>query len=237
MIFKEMSLPEDLFLQKILPHMKKEQFLVVGGLAIRYHLNQHGVTYPLREFNDLDLKAFSIDVIKPSVQKDFLIYHYHPLKNGSFFVALVDPGTKIKVDIFDTTIKHEEYTVLPFHEWKLKIVAIEDQLVKTVYDIGRISEESKVDPKQFSDTDLLLKIANIEKAQKIWGERNYKNYPSSINEAIERAKQIAKEHPEWLKEKPFRRPEPYVCPSCENTSDFKVTPMEEVYKVLGGYVE
>src|SRR5260370_40796041 len=105
----------DIFLQRLIPHLIDNEYLVVGGLAIRYQLYKHGVVYPIRDFNDLDLKANSINTVKPSVTQDFLIYHYHPEKNGSFFIVLIDPVTKIKVDIFDTTIKKEDYEKVLFH--------------------------------------------------------------------------------------------------------------------------
>src|SRR5260221_6345376 len=223
----------DKFLQKLIPHLVESEYLIVGGLAIRYQLHKHGVSYPIGDFNDLDLKANSPHAVKPSVTKDFLIYHYHPLKNRSFFIVLVDPETKIKIDVFDRTIKEEGFEEIVFHGSKIKVVNIEDQLVKTVFDIQRISQENKVDPKQFIDTRLLLKVADMEKANEIWRDREYRQYPTTIHEAIDRAEQIYKEHPEWVVEKPFRHLEPYVCPKCESVSGFPITPMEEIYKILG----
>lgn len=226
----------DIFLQKLIPHLLEKRFLIVGGLAIRYQMFRHGIDYPIRVLNDLDLKVDSINVVLPSVSKNFMIYHYHPVKNDSFFIALVDPKTKIKVDIFDPTIKKEKFTEVPFHQWIVKVVGVEDQLVKTVFDIQRVSEEHKVDPKQFSDAKFLRGIANIVLADKIWRQRKYLIYPPSISMAIRRAEKIGKEHPEWVKEKPFRRPSPYVCPSCKSTKEFEITPMQNIYKELG-YVE
>src|SRR5260370_15185303 len=86
----------DLFLQKLTPHLEEGEYMIVGGLAIRYQLGKHNVEYPIRDFNDLDVEAFSINVVKPSVQNEFLIYHYHP--SDQFFIALIDPVTGIKVD-------------------------------------------------------------------------------------------------------------------------------------------
>lgn len=190
----------DYFLRKLIPHLVAEKYLVVGGLAIRYLLFMRGIDYPTRDFNDLDIKLFSGDVLSPSISKDFLIYHYHPTKNNSFFFALIDPKTKIKVDLFDSTIKYERFTKVPFHRRALGVVGVEDQLVKTVFDIQRISNEQKVDPKQFIYTSLLRDIADLKLADKIWKQRKYENYPPSLELAIERAEKVAKEHPGWVKE-------------------------------------
>lgn len=39
-------------LKKLLPYLKKDEFVIVGGLAIRYHVLSNGLPYPKREFND-----------------------------------------------------------------------------------------------------------------------------------------------------------------------------------------
>lgn len=223
----------DSFLQKLLPHLADQKFMIVGGLAIRYYLDQFGISYPIRDFNDIDIKIESSDVLLPSVTKDFLVYHYHLSANGSFYIVLVDPETKIKIDIFDMTIKNEHSIKVPFHEYKLKIVRLEDQFVKTIYDIERISEDKKVDPKQFVEAELLEQIVDMKLADKIWKERRYINYPSSISLAFQRARKIALDHPEWVQEKPFRHTKAYKCNECLKVDDFPITPMTKIYEILG----
>lgn len=230
---KEDSVKIDLFLQKLLPHLAKDKFMIVGGLAIRYYLTKVGVDYPIREFNDLDIKAESTKVLASSVTNDFLIYHYHPENNGAFYIVLIDPETKIKVDIFDMTIKDEQFVMIPFHEWNLRMVRLEDQFVKTVFDIQRISKEKKVDPKQFLGTRLMTTIVNMDLADEIWKKRHHKELPNSIRLAVKRAQKIAEDHPEWTQERPFRHEKPYYCPDCIEVKEFPITPMSEIYKVLG----
>lgn len=158
-----------------------------------------------------------------------MIYHYHP---DDFFLALVEPITKTKVDIFNFYPKPSEIVKVDFEGEKINIVSIEDQLVKTVLDINRISKNKKVDPKQFSDINLLLKIANRKKAEKLWIENNFENLPNSLEDSIKRAQMLSKKHPEWLKSKPFRRLKPYKCLKCKSTRAFKIEPMENIYRIL-----
>lgn len=226
----------DSCLQKLLPHLKEDQITLVGGLAIRYLLTKAGIDYPNREFNDLDLMAQSASVVLPTVAQDFLIYHYHPQIKDNFYIVLVDPETKIKIDIFDNNPVALETVVVPYQGRELRLRSIEDQLTKTVFDIQRISKEKKVDPKQFSDTKLLSSVADMEVADRIWKQRGYTEYPDSIAEAIGRAEEIAKNHPDWVQAKPFRRPKPYKCDDCQDTLGFHVTPMEQIYQILG-YIE
>lgn len=223
-------------LTKLLPYIDTNKMAIVGGLAIRYFLNQSGLKYPVRPFNDLDIKVEKADVVSPQASKEFLVYHYHPPKKGSFYIVLVDPTSKTKVDIFDWNPPVESYITVNFAGYKLKLQSIEDQLVKTVYDIQRISAEANVDPKQFKDTRLLMRVADMDLADKIWKKRNYKNYPKSIYDAIQRAEKIATDHSEWIKEHPFKKPQPYKCEICQDADGFKVEDMRKIYKVLG-YVE
>lgn len=216
-------------LERLLSYLKPMKFVIVGGVAIRYHLVSYGVDYPERPFNDLDLIIESKDVVSPDVAKEFIVYHYH--EEGAF-LALVDPVTKTKVDIFGF-FKSKDPVVVNFQGNELLIRGIEDQLVKTVFDTQRVSEEAKVDPKQFFDTVLLSQIADMKKADKLWKSNNFENWPKSITKAIERANNIASKHPEWVQEKPFRKPKPYICSSCQNVKGFELSPMQDVYDILG----
>lgn len=221
---------------KLLPYIDTDKLAIVGGLAIRYHLTRVGMRYPIRPFNDLDLMVKEASAVSPKVSKDFLIYHYHPPKGGSFYIVLVDPVSKTKVDIFDWNPPMEESVTVRFNGYKLKMRSAEDQLVKTVIDIQRISKEQKVNPKQFEDTKLLMQVVDNKKTDKIWMKRKFPYYPNSINEAINKANKIAMQHSEWLLKDPFKRIKPYRCKACRNANGFKITPMKKIYNILG-YVE
>ena len=223
-------------LTKLLPYINTKKMAIVGGLAIRFHLTKAGISYPVRPFNDLDLMVQDVSDVSSDVSEEFLVYHYHPPKDGSFYIVLVDPVSKTKVDIFNWDPPLEESIIVDFNRYKLKMRGAEDQLVKTVYDIQRISAEKKVDPKQFLDASLLIEIANLTLADKILRKRNYSDYPNSVMAAYERAAIIAKKHPKWLKKFPFKKPKLYRCLDCRSTKKFKITPMRQIYEILG-YVE
>lgn len=224
-------------LHRLLPYLDTERIVIVGGLAIRYYVIQAGIAYPQRPINDLDILAQTVDVLSKAVKNEFLIYHFHPRsEEGKFFIALVDPISKTKIDIFDYTFQTEELQKVVFEDYTLSITSPEDQLVKTVFDIQRISPEAKVDPKQFCDARLLLQIVDRKKAELFWKRKNFSGFPDSLMSAFEKAEIIAKRHPEWLKEKPFQKRKPYICPDCVHRAEFPITPMTEIYKTLG-YVE
>lgn len=221
-------------LHRLLQYIDTNHVVFVGGLAIRYFVSKAGISYPRRPFNDLDLIAENLNYISPTITNTFLVYHHHPEVNGTFYLVLVDPISKTKIDIFDYSFAPEEIIKVPYETYSLQLQSPEDQLVKTVFDTQRISESAHVDPKQFRDAQVLLSIVNRRKAERFWEKKHLS--PPSLITSFHRAETIAKSHPDWLQEKPTRKPMPYICPGCVSTTRFPVTPMEKIYKVLG-YVE
>ena len=216
-------------LERLLPHLEPEKFVIVGGLAIRHGLVSRGIDFPQREFNDLDIIAQEESVVYPSITQDFLTYHHHP----DFYFAFVDPISKTKVDVFDWSKPPFYKEAVNFQGRKLLVRSLEDQLTVIVWDVLQASNEIKRDPKMISDMELMLSVSNAQILAEIWQKRSQK---SSFLEAVENARRLFKEHPEFFKEKPWHKQAPYKCPNCISTKDFPLTPMEKVYKILG-YVE
>ncbi len=224
------------FLDKLLPYLDPQNTSVVGGFAIRYHLTIAGKDLSLRSFNDLDLIARSTKAVDAKIQEGFLVYHYHPLAEGSSYLALVDPDTRIKIDIFPYDPAPDKVDFVDFKGKPVALVSPEDQLIKTVLDTLKVKSGLVVDPKQFKDAEMLFEIVDKVKAAEWWRVRGYSQYPQDLQEAFYLAKQISRENPQLLKENPFKRPQPYNCSECRSDNMFKLTPMEQVYRVLG-YVE
>lgn len=219
-------------LSKLIPYLDLKKSLFVGGIAIRYHLLSHGVEFTKRPFNDLDLVVEDPAALSSHVTKRFLVYHYHPQNIGQFYIALVDPESQTKVDIFSPTLYTFHTVQVSFEKYTLRLPSIEDQLVKTILDISRISPESHVDPKQFEDARMLYSIADTNLVERYWKENNINNDGLSALHSYLRAKEMAKSNPGWIEEKPFDT-SPYVCGICRETDEFQVEPMEKIYDILG----
>lgn len=178
----------------------------------------------------------------PSVTKDFLIshYHFHPnhtSHNDDFYIVLVDPISKTKIDIFDAKVNPPEETLkVQFKSYHLTIPSVEDQLVTTVLEACRVLDGNTNDPKQFTDGDLLMEIANIQRAEAIWKKRKSNKHSGSMIATFSQAKSLVGKHPELLVERMYRKREPYTCQHCLRVPEFPITPMEKIYKVLG-YIE
>lgn len=223
-------------LSRFIPHVVQENLVIVGGIAKRHHLIRHGIPYPQRPFNDLDFMIRDKSEMKPSIAREFLITHYHLPRNTSFFAGLVDPQTRVTIDVFDyyhPPIDPEEVQIDGF---QLKIRGAEDQLTKTVYDLMKITKEHTLSPKEFDSADQLLQVVDLEKAGRIWRMKYIFLYPFSITEAIQRAKDERDKYPERVFEFPSRITEPYNCLECTEVPGFSLTPKEEIIKLLG-YVD
>lgn len=220
-------------LSKLIPYVVPENLVLVGGLARRYHLLRSDVSFPQRPFNDLDLMIKDRTDLNPSVTDKFLIAHYHLPRNTSFFAQLVDPQTKVAIDVFDyyhSPVDPEEVQV---NGLALKIRSAEDQLTKTAYDLMKITKGNNLYPKEFDSADQLLQMVDLEKADAIWRMKYASLYPFPLAEAIHRAKEEATRHPERVFEFHNRRTEPFVCLECTEVPGFPIAPKEEVIKTLG----
>ncbi|OGE27663.1 hypothetical protein A3B42_02405 [Candidatus Daviesbacteria bacterium RIFCSPLOWO2_01_FULL_38_10] len=223
-------------LSRLIPHVVQENLVIVGGITRRHHLMRHGIPYPQRPFNDLDFMIRDRSEMKPSITSEFLLAHYHLPRDTSFFAGLVDPQTKVTIDVFDyyhAPIDLEEVEIGGF---QLKIRGSEDQLTKTVYDLMKITKGYPLNPKEFDSADQLLEIVDLEKTERIWRMKYTFLYPFSIMEAIQRAKDERRRYPERVFEFPSRTTEPFNCLECTEVPGFTLTPKKEIIKLLG-YVD
>lgn len=221
------------FLDKLLPHLEAGEFVIVGGLAIRFHLTSRGIEFPTRPFNDLDLIAKTSRTLRPTVTRDFLISHYHLIPGQVPYVAQVDAVNHMKADIFGYNPAPEKITTVDYKNYRLNIVSIEDQLVKIVADCSRIlTDKFALDPKQIDDAKLLMKIADMEKAERIWRSRMFPQHPKSLTDAFADVLSAAKQFPDRLKKNPFRKPREYVCLECAIVPEFPLTTLDKIYDIL-----
>ena len=90
-------------LSRLLPHVDTARIALTGGVAIGLHLARHsGDRSRTASADDLDFVAESVNVIRPSVTREFLVSHFHLPQTGypKFLVQLVDPVTCLRIDVF-----------------------------------------------------------------------------------------------------------------------------------------
>lgn len=233
-------------LLKLLPHVNINNLILCGGLAVRYHLRKSNKTFDYgREFNDLDFLLKDVGDLKSSICKDLIVYHYHDYTNkkrehaDDFFVALVDRSSKVKLDIF-SYVPYTPFDVeeVEFENVKIKIRNPEDQLATQILESAVVLEGGTINPKWIENIEMLLTISDSDKANKYFHSKHYYNgreenpFTENVLDVYERIKNKIKINPEVLATKSTKRT-PYKCELCENKNGFTVSPMENVYKVLG----
>ena len=223
--------------EHLLPYLTTEEFAVVGGLAIRYYVAEQGQSYPSRPFNDLDIIIKHQHTLDPQVTEHFKIAHFHKTAHEYYF-AIVDPVTRIKVDIFQWPAVDMRTTEVPLGTHQVPLQSIENQLAKTILDTTKVLDGGVVDPKQFSDALLLQPAADPDKTSAIFTQLYGQRLPtlSTATVALEAAQATARQHPELVKEKPFHKPKPYQCTECVDDPQYPLTPLTEIYRLLG-YIE
>jgi hypothetical protein len=103
---------------------------------------------------DLDLVASSLDAVAPTVSRAFLISHYHVAQPGvsKFMLQLVDPTSRIRVDVFpDLVSSLTRASVRQIGGHEIKALTLEDILEHKIQTISNASTLKPVDPKHAED--------------------------------------------------------------------------------------
>src|SRR5262245_21750493 len=91
-----------LCVDRLASHVDRARIALTGGVAIQLGLAALGKRGPRTRVADLDFVATSIDAVTPRATGTFLVSHFHTVQAGipKFMIQLVDPLTRIRIDIF-----------------------------------------------------------------------------------------------------------------------------------------
>jgi hypothetical protein len=141
-------------LHKLIPHVRQNDVAITGGVAIQLSLAEAGRVGGRTMIADLDLVASSLDAVAPSVSQTFLVSHYHVAQPGvpKFMVQLVDPVSRIRVDVFpDLVDSLTRARMVRIGAQNMKVLAIEDIFEHKAQTISKASTLDPVDPKHAED--------------------------------------------------------------------------------------
>jgi hypothetical protein len=105
--------------------------------------------------------AGSLDAVSPTVAEAFLVSHYHVVQPGvpKFMVQLVDPVTRIRVDIFpDLVGSLTRSTGVEVGGHLTRMLVLDDILEHKLLTISKASPTNPIDPKHADDADALGKL-------------------------------------------------------------------------------
>ena len=141
-------------LGRLLPHVHGDGVAITGGVAMQLGMAELGRRGLRNGIADLDLVAASIEVISPSVVGQFLLSHYHVVRPGvpKFMIQLVDPVSRIRIDIFPDLVRSlMDARTIAIGEHTVHVLPLARILDHKVRALSRASSSSPIDPKHVHD--------------------------------------------------------------------------------------
>jgi hypothetical protein len=187
-------------LDRLMPHVAGEDgaLAVTGGAAIQLGMAELGRRGPRFAIADLDLVAASIDSIRPSVVGPFLLSHYHAVGPGvpKFMIQLVDPRSRIRVDVFpDLTGSLREARPIAIGGHRIHVLPLERVFEHKVRTLVRASSSAPVDPKHLRDARALAETLGRAAPSVAAAALACDVYDSEADRLCERCRRSA--HPGW----------------------------------------
>jgi len=229
------------FLEKFSQHVDLQRYLFVGRLSNAFSFADKGIAYPPRPFNDLDALIEKPDSLPPSITADFLIAHYHlnPRKvedEFAFYFELVEPETKIKIDLFAQGLYSPQACFsVNYGGFSLNLQSPEDQVTTALLEVQSVLKGGTIEPKRVRDITLLMSTVDIKQAERFYErkKRGKTNFPNlTLTEVYQAIKAKIEAEPKLIVEK-LHNKTPYHCEDCVSVPGFEITPMEEIYRILG----
>ena len=149
-------------LRRLAPHIQTSRIAVTGGVAIGLHLATiRGDPTRGLSAEDIDFVADDPDAVRQSVTSDFLVSHFHLPQPGypKFLVQLVDPVTRLRVDIFPDTLEaRPRASVVDVAGVSLLLLRSDDILDHKLATLSGASETNPADPKHYADARTLADV-------------------------------------------------------------------------------
>lgn len=145
-------------LRKLLRHADPERLALTGGVGIEVGLAAQGHPGVRTSIQDLDFVAGHQDAVEQSVSTEFLVSHYHVVQPGvkKFLIQLVDPDTRLRVDIFpDLTGSLATARLATIGRQSLKVLSLESIFAHKIKTLSGATEGQPVDPKHDRDARTL----------------------------------------------------------------------------------
>ncbi len=141
-------------LARLARHVRHRDVAITGGVAIQFGLAVLGYAGSRETIADLDLVASSLDAVSETVVGPFLISHYHVPQPDvpKFMIQLVDPVSRIRVDIFpDLVGSLKRAQRITIGEQTMNLLCLADILEHKLLTLSKASPVEPVDPKHYLD--------------------------------------------------------------------------------------
>jgi hypothetical protein len=146
---------------RLLPHADRLAIALTGGVAIQLHCHDARIASGRIAVADVDFVAASVHAISPSVSDNLLVSHFHLPHGGypKFMVQLVDPDTRLRVDVFPDlagSIARASERWVCGH--RLLVLDAQSILDHKALGLARASVATPIDGKHARDAQLLASL-------------------------------------------------------------------------------
>jgi hypothetical protein len=141
-----------------MPHLRLSGVAVTGGFGIDLGLAAIGHSGTRDRITDLDLVVAELDAVAESVVGPFLVSHYHRVRPGvpKFMVQLVEPVSRIRVDVFpDLVGAIGEAWTASIGTHSLPVLPLTRILDHKIQTLSCASASTPIDPKHVHDAQML----------------------------------------------------------------------------------
>lgn len=198
-------------LARLLPHVRRDELALTGGVALELHLAAAGMPSRRRAIADLDLVARRLESVDASVSEEFLVCHYHVPQPAypKFLFMVVDPVSRIRVDIFpDLVGSIKNARPVSIGDEDLLVLDCNSLLDHKLQTLSKASEAHPVDEKHYLDAQALAKLCRRDLPPVAAGCLRKEVYCTDLEAR---------------------------CPRCEASRDpaFPLSPKREIFAILG----
>jgi hypothetical protein len=152
-------------LSRLLPHLRRDQVAITGGVAIQLGLAAAGRSGSRESIADIDFAASGLDAVSDSVSSSFLVSHYHVPQPGvpKFMIQLVDPVSRMRVDIFpDLVASLAHARRFTIGDQSPNVLDLQSILNHKLLTLSKASNANPVDPKHYRDARALASFFGRE---------------------------------------------------------------------------
>jgi hypothetical protein len=213
---------------------------LTGGFAIELQIRARSGQTHMRPLHDIDFLVDSFEAIPPSLGAALLLRHIHPHDPPTkTLLQGVNRATSVRVDIFRACGRIMDRAAPATLEGiPLSVVAFDDLLARHARLCWDLIDGRPLAPKYARDFLRLLDLVpahHIASAHSdnLWQEHRKPHFAASFAEASDKLRRAIEARPDLLIPPNYSTDIHEVCPRCQASQAFPLTPPAQILAHLG----
>jgi hypothetical protein len=213
-------------------------FLVVGSIAVRYHLHRLGYPPSHRALHDLDLAVSGVDSL-PSIEgEELLVSHYHPESaisgTGRMLLQLVDEETRLRIDIFHALAgAMDRASPLEGCSSLIFVASIEDMLVRSLLVLRGQVQSGMAVAKHVETIQQLSEMVDGNSAEQLWARVRQVHQLESIQAAVAHAEGLPRGPSSLDAVDEYGQLDDPPCEVCVSGGRYPLADKQRIFDILG----